>query len=357
MTTLDKVFGPFFNPKMQKFAKFVQAFISGLESTANGKGASMISIEDALLLFAGENIEAVLTEIKLAQNRMFNTMIKGDKILNEATIAIGSTKTNVAYGQVDYLIDGAHYRLAANAVGVALAAVTVPQNKYGAWAFDVGADGTVDVIAATDNATGYVTATNALAGIAAVAANHVRLGWLTAMSSDAGGFVAGTTELDAAAVTEVYYDAQAHNTGLISSAAMAEDDAVANKVEIFKPFEYMIQGTVYQKAIANSIALAGDPVKQNKYGAFRIVINSSGTVSCQDGPTADDTGEKQQHASAVAALAELAKIPVTGDNCPIATLVFSANGGDFTPDSSDLTDDAANVAWADASYLFEKMYS
>jgi hypothetical protein len=125
-------------------------------------------------------------------------------MLTTAALAQGSTKDKVANGAFTYDADGAGYAEAADAVGTELNAVTTPQNKYGAQALDIGADGTVNPISCTNIATGFDSAALAIADLPAAAAGHARMGYVTAMSTDAGGFVWGTTNFDDAAVTEAF---------------------------------------------------------------------------------------------------------------------------------------------------------
>jgi hypothetical protein len=137
----------------------------------------------------------------------YTEQMSGTGLKNEADLGIGtsantSVKNTVA---VEFDIAGTGYSKAISET--APGNDTIPQNKYGAVAFDIGADGTIDAIEATDNATGYDSAALAIAGIPAVAASHTRLGTVTAMSTEAGGFVFGTTALDAANTTVAYTDA------------------------------------------------------------------------------------------------------------------------------------------------------
>lgn len=148
--------------------------------------------------------QATLDLVKALSNAL-RAHIVGDYLDGAAGLAEGSTAQNVAYDAVDYHINGEEYQLAANAVGVALAGDDIPQAKYGAFALDIDADGTPDLIAAGDNATGYDSAAEALAGLAAPAADHVRLGTVSLVKSD-GAFDPGTTGLDDAATTVVYTD-------------------------------------------------------------------------------------------------------------------------------------------------------
>ena len=137
----------------------------------------------------------------------YTEQMSGTGLKNEADLGIGtssdtSVKNTVA---VEFDIAGTGYSKAI--AETAPGNDTIPQNKYGAVAFEIGADGTIDAIEASANATGYDSAVLAIAGIPAVAASHTRLGTVTAMSTDAGGFVFGTTALNAANTTVAYTDA------------------------------------------------------------------------------------------------------------------------------------------------------
>lgn len=131
----------------------------------------------------------------------------GTYILGNPGLAIGSTNTAVANRAFTYMIAGVQYSKAAVAAGTAPGNDIVPTGKYGAVAFDIGADGTIDAIKAPANATGYTTAALAAAALPAVAANHVRMGYVTATKSD-GNFTFGTTALNAANSTVVYTTSQ-----------------------------------------------------------------------------------------------------------------------------------------------------
>jgi hypothetical protein len=131
------------------------------------------------------------------------TAFVANGMLSSAGLAIGSTVQNVSNLIFMYTVAGVVYTKAAGAVGVAPGNDVVPQNKYGAVALDIGVDGTIDVIEAADNATGYNTAPLAIAGLAAPGAGHVRMGTVTAMKSD-GAFTFGTTALNAANTTVAY---------------------------------------------------------------------------------------------------------------------------------------------------------
>lgn len=140
----------------------------------------------------------------------YTLQVASTGIKTGAALAIGGTKTNVYSGAFTFDIGGTGYAKSAVAAGTAPNAVTTPQNKYGAQAFDIGADGTIDAISCTNIATGFDSAALAVADLPAVAASHVRMGYVTAMNSAEGGFVWATTEFDAATVTEDYTSSTAY---------------------------------------------------------------------------------------------------------------------------------------------------
>lgn len=129
--------------------------------------------------------------------------MSGDYLVTSAELGIGSTPANVASLQFSFVINGKLYTKAAVAAGTAPGNDVIPQNKYGAVAFDIGTNLTIDAVEAAANATGYDSAGLAAAGIPAVEADHVRIGYVTVMKSD-GGFTFGSTALSDGNTTEAY---------------------------------------------------------------------------------------------------------------------------------------------------------
>lgn len=168
------------------------------EKTASGTivGNGEVLLSAILIITDGTNPATAILFDK-------DTDATGDYIISTPTLAIGTTPTAVSNIAFQYVINGTVYSKAAVAAGTAPGNDVIPLGTYGAVALDIGADGTIDVIEAGDNATGYASAALAIAGIAAVAADHVRMGTVTVIKSD-GDFTFGTTELSAANVTEVY---------------------------------------------------------------------------------------------------------------------------------------------------------
>ena len=124
---------------------------------------------------------------------------------------MGSTNTAVAHIVFGYDIAGTGYASAADAVGTAPGNDVIPQNLYGAVAFDIGTNGTLDAVEATANAAGYASAALAIAGLPAVEAAHIRIGTVTAMSTEVAGFTFGTDALNAANSTVAFTSTAAYS--------------------------------------------------------------------------------------------------------------------------------------------------
>lgn len=133
--------------------------------------------------------------------------LKGDYPVSRPGLAIGSTATAVSNVAFDYTINGVRYTKAAVAAGTAPGNDVIPEGLYGAVAFDIGTNGTIDAIEAPANATGYATAALAAAALPDAAADHARMGYVTA-SISSGTFTFGTTDLDAANTTVSYTDGE-----------------------------------------------------------------------------------------------------------------------------------------------------
>jgi hypothetical protein len=142
----------------------------------------------------------------------------GTTLLSDPGLAIGSTPANLASGAFSFSINGMSYTKAAVAAGTALTATVVPQNKYGAFGLQIPSGGTLAVIDAAANATGYASAALALAAWKAVAptAANVVLGCVIVICTS-GTFTGATTSLAAAGVTATYVPYGANRpVGLIS---------------------------------------------------------------------------------------------------------------------------------------------
>lgn len=151
-----------------------------------------------------EATRSELVSLRSVVNGIYGALA-GNYLVVQPSLAIGSTVQNVSNLAFYYSIGGAVYYKAAVAAGTAPGNDVVPQGKFGAVAFDIGVNGTIDAVEAPANATGYASALLAAAALPAPAADHARMGYVTATKSD-GAFTFGTTALNAANSTVAYTD-------------------------------------------------------------------------------------------------------------------------------------------------------
>lgn len=147
------------------------------------------------------NTKSVLDEVTTGLG-----YLNDSRPMTSAGLAVASGCTaKVAIAATYNLIDGSVYEKAAVA-GQALSGSTVPSTKYGAFAFEIGTDGVVDLRAATANGTGYATSALALAGIPSTCASHSRLGTIS-VAAGATNFIPGTTKLTTCNATATFANA------------------------------------------------------------------------------------------------------------------------------------------------------
>jgi len=102
------------------------------------------------------------------------------------------------------------------AAGTAPTATTIPENKYGLFGFEIGADGTIDKKDSADNATGYATEALAIAALPTASSAHVLFMYVTVTTTATAGFVGATDNFDAAGVTAKFYNVE-NCTGITSA--------------------------------------------------------------------------------------------------------------------------------------------
>ena len=176
-----------------------------MSESVKQRTGSLANVSDALHL--RKLLEATRSEVSSLRSVVNNIYgaLSGNYLVVQPTLAIGTTVQNVSNLAFYYSIAGTVYYKAAVAAGTAPGNDIVPQAKFGAVAFDIGVNGTIDAIEAPANATGYASALLAAAALPAPAADHARMGYVTATKSD-GAFTFGTTALNAANSTVAYTD-------------------------------------------------------------------------------------------------------------------------------------------------------
>ena len=200
--------------EVQSIAPGLKAFVDNWTTHA-GTAVEILGYNAVISFASGANSANGTVDVKIQDsddNVTFSdwstafTQVTYDGMLESAALGIGTTLANVANGIFTYFIAGVAYSKPADAAGTAPGNDVIPMGKYGAVAFDIGADNVIDVIEAAGNAGGYNTAALAIAGLADPGAGHVRMGTVTAMKSD-GAFTFGTTALNAANTTVAYTQA------------------------------------------------------------------------------------------------------------------------------------------------------
>lgn len=185
---------------MATIGSFLRGNWKAVEDISRSIHADLAAIVDDASTF-----KTVVDATKTLANSI-RTQAVATAILTKPGLKIGSTTQNVKNETFEFAIAGVRYIKDAVAAGTAPGNDVIPEDKYGAVAFDIAADLTIDAIEAAANATGYVSADLAVAGIPAVADGHVRMGTVTVVKSD-GAFTFGTTALSDASTAEVYTDA------------------------------------------------------------------------------------------------------------------------------------------------------
>ena len=169
---------------------------------------------DQTVLVIEEPVTVNGSEIMLYHDKtFFSDYPEDEQYITAPTLAIGSSDTKkVKNSAFTYDIQGvSYYKALAETSFSGLS--TVPQNKYGAFSLKIDTAGTVTIAEASDNATGYTTPGEAVAGIPVADSDSCYMGFVTVIETAAAGFVPGTTALDSGTVTDTYTDGKHQNRG------------------------------------------------------------------------------------------------------------------------------------------------
>ncbi len=192
----------------------------GSATTVDADGNISVAADNALPLIAG-GWQMTGAALAPAAGIAFSQIAKmlSDRVLNSPELAIGSTDTQVASGAFDYQIGAAaggvntFKKKGAVAAGTALAAGTIPINKWGVYLVSIDAAGTITVTGgAANGTTGYASEAAAIAALPATPASQAALGYFTVQTHSGTTFIGttdalagGTTGNEAAATN--YYNA------------------------------------------------------------------------------------------------------------------------------------------------------
>ena len=132
------------------------------------------------------------------------TALVGDNLWTTAALAVGTVGSNIGTGQVTYNINqGQYYKAAASTTPSNSA---VPDGTWGLLQVEIGTNGTIDIMSAAANGTGYSTYAKAVAAKPTIQADHVELGYAVFYTSGAN-FTPGSTSFSAATVSTTFVNA------------------------------------------------------------------------------------------------------------------------------------------------------
>lgn len=181
---------------------FLTQAVSSVDSGEFAIAQTTLKIEEPITL--DNNKICLYFDKKL----FFDTYPEDEQFITAPGLAIGSTDVKaVEHDTFDYSIADNSYNKLTSEVSFS-GLDTVPQSKYGAFSLTIDTDGTITINQAGANSTGYDTQALAIAALSVADASEAYMGYVTVISTDAGGFVPGTTDLDDAAVTDTYTDGQ-----------------------------------------------------------------------------------------------------------------------------------------------------
>lgn len=151
---------------------------------------------------AGARFFALLNSIVAALQGSSLSLFLSDRLLSSAGAAIGGTDTSVSTIAFTYQIGAAAGKYntfkakGAVAAGTALAAGTIPINKWGVYLFSIAANGTISCTAGAANfGAGYDTEAAALAAVPATPANQAPVCVVTVQTEVGSAFIGNTDAL------------------------------------------------------------------------------------------------------------------------------------------------------------------
>lgn len=145
------------------------------------------------------------TEIRFIHDpkKFFRRYPKDEQYITAPTLAIGVSDTKkVKHSDFIYKISEYSYSKSSSEISLSGLSV-IPQSKYGAFAFQIDADGTITVTEATLNSTGYATPTKAIEDLPYSDSDSAYMGFVTVINTS-DDFTPATTELSG--VTATYTD-------------------------------------------------------------------------------------------------------------------------------------------------------
>ncbi len=198
----------------------------------------------------------------------------GTANISDPGLAIGTSSTsavkNVAFS---FRIGSSSYPKAA--AETELSGDSIPQSKYGAYRLEIGPDGTIEIVEAEANATGYVTAAQAVAGLEVESSDNCCMGYITVINT-AAVFVPGTTSLSTGGTVTATYTDGFHSTRGIPSLALIDRRRLYLSPKPDDIFRFKAGGVARPDALTTAVApLSKDWGIVIAYGAAVLWISES----------------------------------------------------------------------------------
>lgn len=194
-----------FDSNVDELNGFLTQAVSATDSGEYTLAQTALKIKEPVTL-NGEPIS-----LYLDKKLFFETYLENEQYISAPGLAIGESDTKkVKHDDFSYAIAGNSHGKSSSEVAFS-GLDTVPQNKYGAFSLTIDSDGTITINQAGGNSIGYDTPALAIAALEVAGSDDAYMGYVTVISTDSGGFVPGTTELNDSAVTDTYTDGQPAN--------------------------------------------------------------------------------------------------------------------------------------------------
>ena len=143
------------------------------------------------------DVRSMFADIERIRNGLNRAIqrLRNNRLVTDVTLSIGSNVKRVAYTSFTFVVRNKAVEKAAGTVGKALNGSSVPQDKWGAWSFDIGSAGSITVTEAPDNSTGYDDRRLAAVALANPDNTEARMGYVLIRRNAGGAFVPDTTSL------------------------------------------------------------------------------------------------------------------------------------------------------------------
>ena len=188
--------------RIDEFDTFLTQALTAVDSGEYSLDDGVDRLDDPVTL------DGLPIEFMRDRELFFRRYPENEQFVTAPTLAEGSSDVKkVASAAFTYRIQNYSYSKAAAETAFS-GLETVPQNTYGAFMLKIDDDGDITIYEADDNATGYDSARLALEGLDYADSDSCYMGCVTVITTDAAGFVPGTTSLDDASLTVTYTDGQ-----------------------------------------------------------------------------------------------------------------------------------------------------